>query len=68
MPYGVAASARAAIAKAVIVRTFCCSSTKPALNKYLKQMWYTGESHAAFFTEIFLDRYKPSPENINEVS
>lgn len=30
MPYGVAASAKAAMAKALIVRTFCCSSTKPA--------------------------------------
>jgi len=30
IPYGVAASASAAIAKAVIVLTFCCSSTKPA--------------------------------------
>lgn len=29
IPYGVAASASAAMAKAVIVRTFCCSSTSP---------------------------------------
>lgn len=29
MPYGVAASARAAIAKALMVLTFCCSSTRP---------------------------------------
>lgn len=29
MPYGVAASARAARARAVMVRTFCCSSTSP---------------------------------------
>jgi len=33
IPYGVAASASAAIAKAVIVLTFCCSSTNPATGR-----------------------------------
>jgi hypothetical protein len=31
IPYGAAASANAAIPKAVIVRTFCCSSTRPKI-------------------------------------
>lgn len=50
MPYGVAASARAAIAKAVIVRTFCCSSTKPGPNKYETRN-YTGTPYVGFFTK-----------------
>jgi hypothetical protein len=50
MPYGVAASARAAIAKAVIVRTFCCSSTKPGANKYETRN-YTGVSWVGFFNK-----------------
>ena len=33
IPYGAAASANAAIAKAVIVRTFCCSSSRPRLQE-----------------------------------
>lgn len=31
IPYGVAASANAAIARALMVLTFCCSSTRPGV-------------------------------------
>ena len=56
MPYGVAASARAARANAVIVRTFCCSSTNPASSThnthtlhfnghFSRQTWVSRHTH-----------------------
>lgn len=56
IPYGVAASARAAIARALMVRTFCCSSTRPEGKKTDLRLSYIGDNVKDFwYTHISKD-------------